>query len=97
MEDAVHTDELYDLDDSLEMGLSYFAAVLDGRDDDADTIEGLIDPVGLSTALLQVNFVLLSRLLELTPEEEAADGLAYLELFRAEHRARVAAKRSEGS
>lgn len=97
MEDALHTDELYDLDDSLELGLSYFAAVLAGRDDDADTIEGLIDPGGLSTALLQVNFVLLSRLLELTSEEEVADGLAYLELFRAERGARVAAGEPEES
>lgn len=97
MEDAAHTDELYDLDDNLEMGLSYFAAVLDDRDDDADAIEELIDPVTLSTALLQVNFVLLSRILELTPEEEVATSIDYLELLRKEHRARVALKEPEES
>lgn len=97
MEDAAHTDELYDLDDSLEMGLSYFAAVLEDRDDDADIIEELIDPVSLSTSLLQLNFVLLSKLLELTPEEEVATSIDYLELLRSEHRARVALREPEES
>lgn len=57
--------------------------MLDGRDDDAETIEELIDPVGLSTALLQGNFVLLSRLLARIPEEEVADGLT-VEKLRSE-------------
>lgn len=57
--------------------------MLDGRDDDAETIEELIDPVGLSTALLQGNFVLLSRLPAPIPEEEMADGLT-VEKLRSE-------------
>lgn len=93
MEDSAN----YDLNDSYAMGLSYFEAMLYERDDDIDAIEGLMDPTELSGAFLQLNIVLLGKLLALIPEETVADGPAYIELLRSEHAARVAAKQTDGA
>lgn len=93
MEDSTN----YDLDDSYAMGLSYFSAVLTADEQETDLIEELMEPVELTGSLLQLNLVLLSKILRHVPEVSELNGPEYLELLREEHADRVAAKQSDGA